>query len=393
MTNIQQGIVLLVKSAITGEKYKLPEGFSIEEEETQKLIKKHHLMLLVYVGAVNCGISKTLPYMRQLFLYYCKEIVRNEEQMAAVQRVFDVFEEHGIDYLPTKGCVLKSIYPKPEMRKMGDADITIRKEQCAKIDELMPMLGFTPAERGEGTVVWNSPALHLELHMHMSSFYNQSYYEDAWERVHVVSGHRYAFGVEDQFIHVFNHFAKHYRNGGIGCRQLIDVYVLRLKHPEMDERYIYGEMKKIHLHKFYKNVLALLDVWFEDGTATPVTDQIGEYIFSSGNWGSIKSHAAANQVNMANESEKKTNFRERAILATVFPNLEFMQERYPFLNKVPYLLPVSWVMRWGRAIRIGQERIPELIQEWKNIEDENVLEYQRRFQMVGLDVKSKRNER
>ena len=387
MTITQHGIVLLIKSAITGEKYELPKEFSIEAEDAQKLIKKHHLMLLAYVGAVNCGISKTLPYMRQLFLYYCKEIVRNEEQMAAVQKVFDAFEENGIDYLPTKGCNLKAVYPKPEMRKMGDADITIRREQCAKIDALMPTLGFTPAERGEGTVVWDSPALHLELHMHMSSFYNQNYYEDAWERVYVVSGHRYAFHTEDEFIHVFNHFAKHYRNGGIGCRQLIDVYVLRRKHPNMDERYIYREMEKIHLHKFYKNVLMLLEVWFGNGEATPVVEQIGTYIFNSGNWGTVKSHAAANQVNMANESDKKTNFRERAILATLFPNLEFMQERYPFLNKIPYLLPISWVMRWGRAIRIGQERIPELIVEWKNIDDQKVLDYQEQFRMVGLDIK------
>ena len=98
MTITQKGIVLLIKSAITGEKCELPKEFSIEAEDAQKLIKKHHLMLLAYVGAVNCGISKTLPYMRQLFLYYCKEIVRNEEQMAAVQKVFDAFEDvfHGM---------------------------------------------------------------------------------------------------------------------------------------------------------------------------------------------------------------------------------------------------------------------------------------------------------
>ena len=79
MNVTQRGIVLLVKSAITGEKYELPEEFSIEAEDVKELIKKHHLMLIVYVGAVNCGISKNLPYMRQLFLYYCKEIIRSEE--------------------------------------------------------------------------------------------------------------------------------------------------------------------------------------------------------------------------------------------------------------------------------------------------------------------------
>ena len=52
MNVTQRGIVLLVKSAITGERYELPEEFSIEAEETKELIKKHHLMLIIYVGAV-----------------------------------------------------------------------------------------------------------------------------------------------------------------------------------------------------------------------------------------------------------------------------------------------------------------------------------------------------
>lgn len=387
MTITQHGIVLLIKSAITGEKYKLPKEFSIEAEDVQKLIKKHHLMLLAYVGAVNCGISKTLPYMRQLFLYYCKEIVRNEEQMAAVQKVFDAFEENGIDYLPTKGCNLKAVYPKPEMRKMGDADISIRKEQSEEIIELMPKIGFTQADPEDGVLVWNSPSLHLELHMHMKSFYNQSYYDDVWERVHAVSKHRYAFGVEDEFVHVFNHFAKHYRSGGIGCRQLVDLYVLRRKHPQMNERYIYREMKKIYLHKFYKNVMALIDVWFEDGAATPITDQIGDFIFESGNWGTMKSFVASKQVTLANESGEKGNFREKAILSTVTPNLEYMQQRYPVLYKVPFLLPLFWIVRWFKAISVQKEHIPEFVKSWSDIENKRVLDLQERFKMVGLDIK------
>lgn len=391
MNITQKGIVTLIKSAITGETYELPKEFRLDAEETKLIIKRHHLMLLVYIGAVNCKIPEDLPMMKQLFAFYCKHYVSSERQMRSVQRVFDAFEEHQIDYLPTKGCNLKAIYPKPEMRSMGDADITIRKEQCAQIDELMPKLGFTPAERGPGTVVWDSPSLHLELHMHMNSFYNQKYYDDAWERVHLVSGHRYAFSVEDEFIHVFNHFARHYRGGGIGCRHLVDVYVLRRKYPQMDENYIYHEMKKIRLHEFYKNVLVLLEVWFADGEETPVTEQINDYIFSSGSWGSQKSHAAANQVVLANESDKKTNFKGRAIVSTIFPNLQFMQERYPFLDKAPYLLPFSWVMRWGRAIRVGKDHIPKLVREWDNIEDDKVLEYRDGFRMVGLDIDSSEN--
>ena len=35
-------------------------------------------------------------------------------------------DENGIDYMPLKGACLKLIYPQPELRLMGDADILIK---------------------------------------------------------------------------------------------------------------------------------------------------------------------------------------------------------------------------------------------------------------------------
>ena len=44
MTILEKGILTLIKSSITGEKYELPEGFSMEAEGTRELIKKHHFL-------------------------------------------------------------------------------------------------------------------------------------------------------------------------------------------------------------------------------------------------------------------------------------------------------------------------------------------------------------
>lgn len=38
------------------------------------------------------------------------------------------FDAGGIDYMPLKGSILKDLYPRHEMRMMGDADILIRME-------------------------------------------------------------------------------------------------------------------------------------------------------------------------------------------------------------------------------------------------------------------------
>ena len=386
MNITQKGILVLLKSAITGECYELPEDFVFDAPETERLIKKHYLMALVYVGAVNCGIPADLPLMQKLFAFYCRHLVHSENQMREVKKVFQAFEEHGIDYLPVKGCILKTLYPKPEMRTMGDADITLREEQLPLMHEILPPLGFTYRGQEPGGDVWDSGKLHLELHFHMSSFYNQQYYDDVWERTTCENGHRYVFSTEDNFIHVFNHFARHYRCGGIGCRHLVDIYVLRRTFPQMDEAYIMAELEKIHLQKFYKNVCDLLDVWFGTGVLNESTKAISQFIFNSGSWGTRNSHSTAGQVEVANETGANTGFRKKAILKVVVPNLESMKERYPILHKLPFLLPVTWMMRWVKAVFVGKEIVPDLVSQWKGIEDDKVLVYQQHYRRVGLEL-------
>ena len=66
MNTMQQGVITLLRSAITGEKLALPEGFDLEGAYPE--LKKHHMDAMLYEGAVRCGISKQLPVMQQLCL-------------------------------------------------------------------------------------------------------------------------------------------------------------------------------------------------------------------------------------------------------------------------------------------------------------------------------------
>ena len=109
MNTTQQGIIRLLKSAVTGQSCSLPEGFELEA--ACEIIKKQGLITLAYEGAALCGISRQDPVMRNLFQQYYTCLLRSERQMAQVNRIFQAFENAGIDYLPFKGCVMKSLYP------------------------------------------------------------------------------------------------------------------------------------------------------------------------------------------------------------------------------------------------------------------------------------------
>ena len=141
MEGIHTGILALLKAAITQQPQQLPQDFSLMQ--AMPLIQKHSLHSLACEGAMLCGVSMTDPAIPALMDGYGKNLLISEEQMLAISQIFDAFDRQGIDYLPLKGCAMKALYPKPELRVMGDADILIRLEQYDAIVPIMEALGFT----------------------------------------------------------------------------------------------------------------------------------------------------------------------------------------------------------------------------------------------------------
>ena len=289
MDTMQRLIATLLKAAVKGESQLLPEGYDLESAMT--VIRKQGLASLAYEGAYICGISGKEPVMQELFKLYYQILLHSERQMRKIREVCRAFEENGIDYLPFKGCVLKTMYPRPELRPMGDADILIRAEQYAAIEPIMNGLGFELKDVAESVLTWEHNALCLELHRKLYGPADRDlhdYYADIWNRAIRKDGCQYVFSAEDTFLHMFTHFVKHYRSGGIGCRHVLDLWVYRCKNPDLDEQFLEQELQKLHLQKFYHNTLDLLNVWFEDGVGNSVTELMTQWIFSGGAFGDAR---------------------------------------------------------------------------------------------------------
>ena len=140
MNTIEKGIITLLKSAVTGEAYPLPESFSLEA--AGGIIQRQSLVPLAFQGAYNCKLLDQSELMQSYQLKYYQYLMKSEHQMRALERIFQAFEENGIEYMPLKGCNMKKLYPKPELRPMGDADILIHTDQHEKISTIMRKLGF-----------------------------------------------------------------------------------------------------------------------------------------------------------------------------------------------------------------------------------------------------------
>lgn len=386
MDQHQKGLLTLIRCAINKQPATLPEGFDLEIAHSQ--VKYHEIVPLVYEGALLCGISKKTPAMNALFQDYCRYYLRSEEQMQAISRIYEAFNANDIDYMPVKGCNMKSLYPKPELRVMGDADILIRTEQYDRIIPVMEQLGFEAAQESDHEYIWRSKELYLELHKRLIPSYTAdfySYFGDGWRLAKKQDGNRYSMLPEDEFIYLFTHFAKHYRDGGIGCRHLVDLWIYRRTHPQLDEAYICNELNTLHLLEFYKNILRLIQVWFEESSADEMTDFISDFIFQSGTWGTVESHVLSGEVKNMKAAGSVKGGKLRSVCTVLFPNALSMQKEFPVLKKAPYLKPVLWPVHWGKTLLFRRDAIQKRLNHWKLASEEEVTTYQQALNYVGLD--------
>ena len=384
MDAIQRGIILLLKSAVTGQPEQLPSGFSLEE--ALPMIKKHKIISPVYEGAVRCGMNPQLSEMRSLLQISYHLSIQNEKQMRMTERVFRTFEENGIDYLGFKGCVLKYLYPQPSLRPMGDADILIHQADHGRIVPLMETMGFTLRNEDDHVYLWESKDLKVELHKCLvppmdADYY--TYYGAGWRLAIHGEGHRYEMKPEDAYIFLFAHFARHYRFSGIGCRHVLDLYVYRRAYPDMDEEYIHAELKKLGLFTFYMNMERTLAVWFEGEQPDSVTELITEFVFRSGNWGSQESHSLLSQVRKA-EGRTVRHSKQRALFSGLFPSLSVMRRQYPILQRWAFLQPVMWIYRIFHILLFRRKSVTKRAKIIQTVNDEKSELYRRSLEAVGL---------
>lgn len=386
MTNQQKGLILLIKSAITGEAYTLPTDFDIVE--AFEIAKTHGITAIVYYGAHNCGIGANTDVMKENLTRVYKQIMVCTKQDAEIHRILDAFETNEIDYMPLKGIHLRKLYTKPEMRRMGDADILIKTAQYDRIRPLMIELGYIEGEETGHELHWVKGISNIELHKCLIAPSSKDYYAyfgDGWglAKVHEANTSKYSMTNEDEFIYLFAHFAKHYRAAGIGIRHIVDLQVFKANMTGMDEDYICTELSKLGMLEFYKNITATLNVWFDGATANEKTDFITQVIFTSGEYGKHKNRVLSSVIKES-ENSGTTLHKHDHVIGTLFVGYDRMCTEYPFLKKCPILLPLMWVVYLFKRL-FEKNRLKHFISVFTSYKDSEVSDYRNSLRYVGLD--------
>ena len=320
-----------------------------------------------------------------------QSIVIEQNQTLAFKSVSANFEQNGIDYLPLKGSVIRKLYPKPEMRLMGDMDILVRQNQIAEVCSIMENLGFVQDEVTENVTVYTKNIVNFEIHTSLctsdDAYY--SYFKDNWDKAmpKEPGKHIFAFSNEDAFIFDFVHSVKHYTRGGVGLRQFIDIWLMLKKFDDMNTEYITSEFKKLGLLEFYNNVVDTVENWFGNKEQIDITKFITDITFKSGSFGTEGKRSASVAMEVVKEKGKAKNNILYKILCTVFLPFSAMKTIYPVLEKAPVLLPIMWVVRWFKTLFFKRKNISKQINRIQNSTNSAVDSYLSELEYVGLKTK------
>lgn len=269
----------------------------------------------------------------------------------------------GLHPIVVKGQLCSRLYPLKDHRISADDDLYIPDAEFMACHEQLLANGLTtdtPADEfataDEVSYTKNGSPLYIELHRHL---FDSS--EDAHDELNhffaslkpVETDSLLAMPPHEHLLYLILHAYKHFVRSGIGLRQVCDIGLwARAYHAEIDWQRLYEQCESVHAATFaaaaFRIARDYLGIEFDlpapwDASIDvepPLHDTLCGGVYGSNDL--TRLHSSTVTLNAVKSSRKG---RKNAVLRTIFPQKAYLESRYPYLKKRPYLLPVAWVQR------------------------------------------------
>ena len=257
-------VIYLIRLAL-GEEINEDKFNDSNWEEIYRISEEQNISNLTFYGIEKLNNIKIDEYLYDRWLQDREEYIINDiKQQEEGKLIIRKLNENNIDHAISKGYLIKDIYPTTDMRTMGDIDFLIKPKDRKKVKDIMESLGYNLKilNRFSEDSYIKSPIYHIEMHTHLlaknSIYYH--YYNNIWKNLILKEKNTYIFSLEDFYIYMIIHFAKHYLYAGAGIRNIIDIYLYNQKYNnELNKKYIKNELKELDLEEFEQDILNLID--------------------------------------------------------------------------------------------------------------------------------------
>ena len=296
----------------------------------------------------------------------------------------------GLHPIVVKGQLCSRLYPLRDHRISADDDLLIPDGEFMACHEQLLANGLTtdtPADElptaDEVSYTKNGSPLYIELHRHL---FDSS--EDAHDELNHFFTDLKPIEVDgfstmpphEHLLYLLLHAYKHFVRSGIGLRQFCDIGLWAWEyHDEIDWQRLHEQCESVHAATFaaasFRIARDYLGIDFDlpmPWDASIDVEPLLHDTLCGGVYGSndlTRLHSSTVTLNAVKASRTG---EKSSVLSTVFPKREYLERRYPYLKKRPYLLPVAWVQRIAHyasekqsgtdnsasgSIKLGKERI------------------------------------
>ena len=85
----------------------------------------------------------------------------------------------------------------------------------------------------------------------------------------------------------------------------------------------------------------------------------------------------------------RKNLKLSLFVEKIFPSASSLSTKYAILRKAPVLLPFIWIVRIADALLFRRKKIKDSHCKIHNLEEKNLLEYEKALEKVGLNYSFK----
>lgn len=368
MELFKQDFISILKAVVCQDGTEIPEN--ADWDKIWMFARNNHLETAVYMAAPD--EKKT-----QFKNVYLNMVARTVRQGHLLEEIESILNAESIHYGFQKGSILKHDYPELAFRFMSDMDFYIRPEDRTAIRTAMESIGgvFRGKESGDEQFLFEN-SLGVEFHgrlLYRNTKHGIENYPD-WKFVDEKSNR---LTEEGYALNLIGHAVGDLAKSGPGIRYILDLWVYRHRHqPQPDWDAVMDRLRQDGIADAAENLLDLSEYLFGNGAGTELMKEMAEYILAGGLYGDLARRSATEAA--------ETGGKGKAVLQQLFRNRTEFENRYPWLRRHPYLLPVAWGLRITDSFRRNRNRINSWIADMKNTNTEEIKRQQEKLKRFGL---------
>lgn len=361
LTKAETQFLNIAKAAISGTEISTD---AVDWTAIFTLSNQQKLLPIIFEAVRQTDAARENPALfaavkQQVISQVLNQVVRSAE----FADLYKKLRASGLHPVLVKGVLCSRLYPLKDHRISADDDIYVQDREFLACHERLLAEGLTtdtPADElptaDEVSYLKGGSPLYIEMHRYLFDSSEDAHDElnHFFENIQPIEVDGFlVMPPHEHLLYLILHAYKHFVSCGIGLRQFCDIGLwAQAYHEQIDWQRLYDQCASVHAATFaavaFKIARGYLGIefdlpapWEASIDVEPLLhDTLCGGVYGSNDYTRLHSSTVTlNAVKASRAGEKSS------VLSSIFPKKEYLERRYPYLKKHPYLLPVAWIQR------------------------------------------------